>query len=115
MIVGHEFVGEIVEVGSNVNDFRPGSWSPARVMWSAALPQLPGGRRHLLPDQWNRRGYFGAFASTWPCPCPMSGSTARIDLDVAALFDPLGNAVHTALQYDLLGEDVLITGLALSG
>ncbi|KAA0013052.1 L-threonine 3-dehydrogenase [Billgrantia pellis] len=113
MVVGHEFVGEIVEVGSNVNDFHPGQVvsGEGHVVCGRCRNCLAG-RRHLCAHTSgvgvNRPGAFAEYVAL-----PMSNvweHTPGIDLDVAALFDPLGNAVHTALQYDLLGEDVLITG-----
>jgi threonine 3-dehydrogenase len=113
MIVGHEFVGEIVEVGSNVNDFRPGQIvSGEGHVVCGRCRNCMAGRRHLCAHTSgigvNRPGAFAEYVAL-----PMSNVWEHrpgIDLDVAALFDPLGNAVHTALQYDLLGEDVLITG-----
>jgi len=113
MVVGHEFVGEIVEVGSNVNDFRPGQIvsGEGHVVCGRCRNCLAG-RRHLCAHTSgvgvNRPGAFAEYVAL-----PMSNVWEHkpgIDLDVAAIFDPLGNAVHTALQYDLLGEDVLITG-----
>ncbi|QOR40061.1 L-threonine 3-dehydrogenase [Billgrantia diversa] len=113
MVVGHEFVGEIVEAGSNVNDFHPGQIvsGEGHVVCGRCRNCLAG-RRHLCAHTSgvgvNRPGAFAEYVSL-----PMSNVWEHkpgIDLDVAALFDPLGNAVHTALQYDLLGEDVLITG-----
>jgi threonine 3-dehydrogenase len=113
MVVGHEFVGEIVAVGSNVNDFRPGQIvsGEGHVVCGRCRNCLAG-RRHLCAHTSgigvDRPGAFAEYLSL-----PMSNvweHSEGIDLDVAALFDPLGNAVHTALQYDLLGEDVLITG-----
>ncbi|MFC3283986.1 L-threonine 3-dehydrogenase [Litchfieldella rifensis] len=113
MVVGHEFVGEIVEVGANVNDFHPGQIvsGEGHVVCGRCRNCLAG-RRHLCAHTSgvgvNRPGAFAEYVSL-----PMSNVWEHkpgIDLDVAALFDPLGNAVHTALQYDLLGEDVLITG-----
>ncbi len=113
MVVGHEFVGEIVEVGSNVNDFRPGQIvSGEGHVVCGRCRNCMAGRRHLCSATRgigvDRSGAFAEYLTL-----PMSNvweHTPGIDLDVAALFDPLGNAVHTALQYDLLGEDVLITG-----
>ena len=113
MIVGHEFVGEIVEVGSNVIDFRAGQIvSGEGHVVCGRCRNCMAGRRHLCAHTSgigvNRPGAFAEYLSL-----PMSNvweHSPDIDLDVAALFDPLGNAVHTALQYDLLGEDVLITG-----
>lgn len=113
MIVGHEFVGEIVEVGSNVNDFKPGQLvsGEGHVVCGRCRNCLAG-RRHLCAQTSgigvDRPGAFAEYLAL-----PMSNVWEHrpdIDLDIAALFDPLGNAVHTALQYDLLGEDVLITG-----
>ena len=113
MVVGHEFVGEIVDVGSNVNDFTPGQIvsGEGHVVCGRCRNCLAG-RRHLCAQTSgvgvDRSGAFAEYlalsmSNVWE-------HRPGIDLDVAALFDPLGNAVHTALQYDLLGEDVLITG-----
>lgn len=113
MVVGHEFVGEIVEVGSNVNDFREGQVvsGEGHVVCGRCRNCLAG-RRHLCAQTSgvgvDRPGAFAEYVAL-----PMSNvweHSPGIDLDIAALFDHLGNAVHTALQYDLLGEDVLITG-----
>jgi threonine 3-dehydrogenase len=113
MVVGHEFVGEIVDVGSNVNDFRPGQIvsGEGHVVCGRCRNCLAG-RRHLCAHTSgvgvDRPGAFAEYLAL-----PMSNVWEHrpgIDLDVAALFDPLGNAVHTALQYDLLAEDILITG-----
>ncbi len=113
MTVGHEFVGEIVEVGSNVIDFKPGQIvSGEGHVVCGRCRNCMAGRRHLCADTSgigvNRPGAFAEYMVL-----PMSNvweHVPGIDLDIAALFDPFGNAVHTALQYDLLGEDVLITG-----
>ncbi len=113
MIVGHEFVGEIVEIGSNVIDFSPGQIvSGEGHVVCGRCRNCMAGRRHLCAHTSgigvNRSGAFAEYLSL-----PMSNVWEHrpgIDLDIAALFDPFGNAVHTALQYDLLGEDVLITG-----
>jgi threonine 3-dehydrogenase len=113
MTIGHEFVGEIVEIGSNVNDFSIGQIvsGEGHVVCGRCRNCLAG-RRHLCADNSgvgvDRNGAFAEYLSL-----PMSNvwvHKSSIDLDVASLFDPLGNAVHTALQFDLLGEDVLITG-----
>jgi len=113
MVVGHEFVGEIVEVGSNVNDFRVGDVVSAEghVVCGRCRNCLAG-RRHLCKDTKgigvNRTGAFAEYISV-----PMTNvwhHQPGIDRDVASIFDPFGNAVHTALSFDLLGEDVLITG-----
>lgn len=113
MVVGHEFVGEIVDVGSNVNDFRSGQIvSGEGHVVCGRCRNCMAGRRHLCAQTSgvgvDRPGAFAEYLAL-----PMSNVWEHrpgIDLDVAALFDPLGNAVHTALQYDLLAEDVLITG-----
>jgi len=113
MVVGHEFVGEIAEVGSNVNDFRPGQIvSGEGHVVCGRCRNCMAGRRHLCAFTSgigvNRAGAFAEYVVL-----PMSNVWEHrpgIDLDVAALFDPFGNAVHTALQFDILGEDVLITG-----
>ncbi len=113
MAVGHEFVGEVVEIGSNVNDFSPGDIVSAEghVVCGRCRNCLAG-RRHLCADTKgigvNRPGAFAEYIAV-----PMTNvwhHQPNIDRDVAAIFDPFGNAVHTALSFDLLGEDVLITG-----
>ena len=113
MVVGHEFVGEIVEVGSNVRDFFPGEIvsGEGHVVCGRCRNCLAG-RRHLCKATEgvgvNRPGAFAEYLSL-----PMTNvwhHAPDIDRDVASIFDPLGNAVHTALSFDLLGEDVLITG-----
>ncbi|MFT6286885.1 MAG: threonine 3-dehydrogenase [Alcanivorax sp.] len=113
MVVGHEFVGEIVDVGNNVIDFRTGQIvSGEGHVVCGRCRNCMAGRRHLCAQTSgigvDRPGAFAEYLAL-----PMSNvweHSDGIDLDVAALFDPFGNAVHTALQYDLLGEDVLITG-----
>jgi len=113
MVVGHEFVGEIVRVGSNVSDFFPGEIVSAEghVVCGRCRNCLAG-RRHLCNHTKgigvNRPGAFAEYISV-----PMTNvwhHRPGVDLDIAAIFDPFGNAVHTALSFDVLGEDVLITG-----
>ncbi len=113
MAIGHEFVGEIVEVGSNVNDFHPGDIvsGEGHVVCGRCRNCLAG-RRHLCAHTLgvgvNRPGAFAEYIVL-----PMTNiwrHAASIDLDIAAIFDPFGNAVHTALSFPVLGEDVLITG-----
>ncbi|MGY8766875.1 MAG: L-threonine 3-dehydrogenase [Pirellulales bacterium] len=113
MVVGHEFVGEIVEVGSNVSDFHPGELvsGEGHVVCGRCRNCLAG-RRHLCADTSgvgvNRPGAFAEYISL-----PMTNlwhHDPSVDRDVASIFDPYGNAVHTTLQFPLLGEDVLITG-----
>jgi threonine 3-dehydrogenase len=113
LVVGHEFVGEVVEVGANVTDFHPGDVvsGEGHVVCGRCRNCLAG-RRHLCADTKgigvNRPGAFAEFLVL-----PMTNvwhHHASIDRDVAAIFDPFGNAVHTALSFPVLGEDVLITG-----
>lgn len=113
MVVGHEFVGEVVRVGSNVNDFHPGDIVSAEghVVCGRCRNCLAG-RRHLCADTKgigvNRAGAFAELISV-----PMTNvwhHQPGVDPEVAAIFDPFGNAMHTALTFDVLGEDVLITG-----
>ncbi len=113
MVVGHEFVGRIVEVGSNVHDFQPGEIvsGEGHVVCGHCRNCLAG-RRHLCKDTRgvgvNRPGAFAEFLAL-----PMTNvwvHDPKISRDVQAIFDPFGNAVHTALSFDVLGEDVLITG-----
>ncbi len=113
MVVGHEFVGEIVEVGSNVTDFKPGQIvsGEGHVVCGRCRNCLAG-RRHLCADTKgvgvNRAGAFAEFISL-----PMTNVWVHpdnVDRDVASIFDPFGNAVHTALSFPTLGEDVLVTG-----
>src|SRR5438874_10598732 len=113
MVVGHEFVGEVADVGSNVTDFFPGEIVSAEghVVCGRCRNCLAG-RRHLCKDTQgigvNRPGAFAEYIAV-----PMTNvwhHKQNIDLDVAAIFDPFGNAVHTALSFSVLGEDVLITG-----
>lgn len=113
MAVGHEFVGRIVEVGSNVKDFHAGEIvsGEGHVVCGRCRNCLAG-RRHLCKDTKgvgvNRPGAFAEFLAL-----PMTNvwlHDSNIPRDVQAIFDPFGNAVHTALAFDVLGEDVLITG-----
>jgi len=113
LVIGHEFVGRIVDVGSNVKDFRPGDIvsGEGHVVCGRCRNCLAG-RRHLCKDTKgigvNRPGAFAEYLSI-----PMTNVWAHdpaIPRDIQSIFDPFGNAVHTALQFDVLGEDVLITG-----
>jgi threonine 3-dehydrogenase len=113
MVVGHEFVGEVVEVGSNVTDFHAGEMvsGEGHVVCGRCRNCLAG-RRHLCADTKgvgvNRPGAFAEYLSL-----PMTNvwhHDPSIDRDIASIFDPFGNAVHTALSFNVLGEDVLITG-----
>jgi threonine 3-dehydrogenase len=113
MVVGHEFVGEVVEVGTNVADFFPGEVVSAEghVVCGRCRNCLAG-RRHLCAHtQGIGVNRPGAFAELISVPQTNVWHHAKgIDADIASIFDPLGNAVHTALTFDVLGEDVLITG-----
>jgi threonine 3-dehydrogenase len=113
MAVGHEFVGEIVRVGSNVTDFFPGDIvsGEGHVVCGRCRNCLAG-RRHLcnhtLGVGVNRPGCFAEYLSL-----PMTNIWKHpqwMDLEIASIFDPFGNAVHSALSFPVLGEDVLVTG-----
>ena len=113
LVIGHEFVGEVVDVGSNVNDFHPGQIvSGEGHLVCGRCRNCMAGRRHLCAHTAgvgvDRAGAFAEYIAL-----PMTNVWAHhegIDLDVAAIFDPFGNATHAALAYKVLGEDVLITG-----
>jgi threonine 3-dehydrogenase len=113
LVVGHEFVGEIVEVGVNVSDFHPGDVvSGEGHVVCGRCRNCMAGRRHLCAHTIGlgvqRPGAFAELVAL-----PMTNIWKHwpgIDEDAAAIFDPFGNAVHTALAFPVLGEDVLITG-----
>ena len=113
MTIGHEFVGEIVEIGNRVTRYKVGDLvsGEGHVVCGKCRNCLAG-RRHLCKDTMgigvNRTGIFAEYASIpesniWLCD-------PEIPVELFSIFDPLGNAAHTALSFDLLGEDVLITG-----
>ncbi len=113
LTIGHEFVGEVVAMGSNVVDVSLGQLvsGEGHVVCGRCRNCLAG-RRHLCAHTSgvgvNRNGAFAEFivlptTNIWQ-------HAAGIDHDVAAIFDPFGNAVHTALAFPVLGEDVLVTG-----
>jgi threonine 3-dehydrogenase len=113
LVIGHEFVGEIAQVGSNVTDFHAGDIvsGEGHVVCGRCRNCLAG-RRHLCAHTLgvgvNRPGAFAQYIVL-----PMSNiwrHNGKVDLETAAIFDPFGNAVHTALSFPVLGEDVLITG-----
>ena len=113
MTIGHEFVGRIVETGSNVVDFFPGDLvsGEGHVVCGLCRNCLAG-RRHLCAHTQgvgvNRPGAFAEYIAL-----PMTNIWRHhesVSLDVASIFDPFGNAVHTALSFPVLGEDVLVTG-----
>jgi threonine 3-dehydrogenase len=113
LVVGHEFVGEIVEVGSNVVDFRPGNLvsGEGHVVCGRCRHCLAG-RRHLCANTIGLGvGRDGAFAEFVALPMTnIWHHWAGVDQEIAAIFDPFGNAVHTALAFPVLGEDVLVSG-----
>src|SRR6267154_4125183 len=113
LVIGHEFCGEVVEVGSNVADLHPGDLvsGEGHVVCGRCRNCLAG-RRHLCAHTQgvgiNRPGAFAEYIVL-----PMSNiwrHDPKIKREIAAIFDPFGNAVHTALSFPVLGEDVLITG-----
>jgi threonine 3-dehydrogenase len=113
LVIGHEFVGKVTEAGSNVVDFLPGDIvsGEGHVVCGRCRNCLAG-RRHLCAHTMgvgvNRPGAFAEYIAL-----PMSNiwrHGREVDLESAAIFDPFGNAVHTALSFPGLGEDVLITG-----
>jgi threonine 3-dehydrogenase len=113
MVIGHEWVGEIVAVGSNVTDKQPGELVSGEGHIVCGLCRnCLAGRRHLCKSPLgvgvNRQGAFAEYlvipaANIWH-------ADPGIPRDVLACFDPLGNAMHTALSFDLTGEDVLVAG-----
>jgi threonine 3-dehydrogenase len=113
LIIGHEFVGEVVAMGSNVVDLQIGQLvsGEGHVVCGRCRNCLAG-RRHLCAHTLgvgvNRSGAFAEYIVL-----PMSNiwqHSAGIPHEIAAIFDPFGNAVHTALAFPVLGEDVLVTG-----
>ncbi len=113
LVVGHEFVGRVVDVGANVMDFHPGDVvSGEGHVVCGRCRNCFAGRRHLCRDTKgigvNRPGAYAEYLVL-----PMTNVWVHdpaIPRDVEAIFDPFGNAVHTALHFPVLGEDVLVTG-----
>jgi threonine 3-dehydrogenase len=113
MVIGHEYVGHVAEVGSNVTGFKAGDLvSGEGHLVCGFCRNCLAGRRHLCPHTRavgvNRDGSFAEYLCI-----PMSNvwyADRRLPMEVLCCSDPLGNAVHTALSFDLLGEDVLVTG-----
>jgi len=113
LVVGHEFVGNVLEIGSNVTDLAPGD------IVSGEGHVVCGHCRHCRAGRWhlcaNTVGLGvnrdGAFAEQVVLPVTnVWHHWPGIDAEVAAIFDPFGNAVHTALSFPVLGEDVLVVG-----
>ncbi len=113
MVIGHEFVGEVVAFGSNVSDFAVGDLvSGEGHVVCGRCRNCMAGRRHLCAHSIglgvNRPGAFAELVSM-----PMTNIWHHwpgVDEEIASIFDPFGNAVHTALSFNVLGEDVLVTG-----
>ena len=113
LVIGHEFVGTVAEAGSNVHDFCKGDRvSGEGHIVCGRCRNCLAGRRHLCMKTSgvgvNRDGAFAEYlcipvTNVWYCD-------PSIPTDILSCFDPLGNAVHTTLSFDVLGEDVLITG-----
>ncbi|MFI0981065.1 L-threonine 3-dehydrogenase [Streptomyces sp. NPDC021093] len=112
-VLGHEFVGEVAHVGSDVADIAVGDIvSGEGHLVCGKCRNCLAGRRHLCRSTVGLGvGRDGAFAEYVALPASnVWVHRTKVDLDVAAIFDPFGNAVHTALSFPLVGEDVLITG-----
>ncbi len=113
LVVGHEFVGVVAEVGSNVSDFRPGELvgGEGHVVCGRCRNCMAGRRQlcaHSIGLGVQRPGAFAEYVVL-----PMTNVWHHwpgVSEDVASIFDPFGNAVHTALAFPVLGEDVLVTG-----
>jgi len=113
MTIGHEFVGEIVEMGRAVQGYRIGERVSAEGhIVCGVCRACRAGKRHLCPNTRgigvNRDGCFAEFVAV-----PASNAWhvhESVSDEIASIFDPYGNATHTALSFDMVGEDVLITG-----
>jgi threonine 3-dehydrogenase len=113
LVIGHEFVGTVEKIGNNVHDFKIGDLvSGEGHITCGHCRNCMAGRRHLCMNTTgvgvNRNGAFAEYLcipqqNVWY-------ADPAISLEVLSCFDPLGNATHTALSFDVLGEDVLITG-----
>ncbi|MFI1715260.1 L-threonine 3-dehydrogenase [Streptomyces litmocidini] len=113
LTIGHEFVGEVVSVGRDVADINVGDLvSGEGHLVCGKCRNCLAGRRHLCRATVGLGvGRDGAFAEYVALPASnVWVHRVPVDLDVAAIFDPFGNAVHTALSFPLVGEDVLVTG-----
>jgi len=113
LVIGHEFVGEVIDIGSDVDFIGVGDRvSGEGHIVCGSCRNCLAGRRHFCKDT---RGvgvnYPGAFAELLVLPATNVWKLApEVSSDVAAILDPFGNATHTAMAFPLLGEDVLITG-----
>ena len=113
MVVGHEYVGKVAAVGSNVQHVEVGEIvSGEGHIVCGRCRNCMAGRRHFCHNTQgvgvNRQGAFGEYVSI-PASNVWQGDP-RIPMDILSIFDPFGNATHTALSFPLVGEDVLITG-----
>ena len=113
MVIGHEFVGEIVEIGKDVKGWKVGERVSAEGhVVCGECRACKAGKRHLCPNTRgigvNREGCFAEYVSV-PATNVWKVHPSVPD-DIAAIFDPYGNATHTALSFDVVGEDVLVTG-----
>ena len=113
MTVGHEFMGEVIEIGDDVKDLALGDRVSAEShMVGCTSRNARAGKLHLDPDTVNlgvdRDGAFAEFVSV-----PSRNVVQlpdSVDDEMGAILDPFGNAIHATLSFDLVGEDVLITG-----
>jgi len=113
LVVGHEFVGEIVGMGADVSDLAIGDLvsGEGHLVCGRCRNCMAGRRVQCSRTASVGVNHAGAFAEFIAIPATnVWRHAAGIDLDVAAIFDPFGNAVHTALSFPVLGEDVLVTG-----
>ncbi|MGO8874390.1 MAG: L-threonine 3-dehydrogenase [Acidimicrobiales bacterium] len=113
LVIGHEFVGQIVELGVDVDDLETGDLvsGEGHLVCGRCRNCIAGRRVQCARTKGIGVNFPGAFAEYIALPATnVWRHMAGIDLDVAAIFDPFGNAVHTALTFPVLGEDVLITG-----
>ena len=113
LVIGHEFVGQIVEIGADVDDLETGDLvsGEGHLVCGRCRNCIAGRRVQCARTKGIGVNFPGAYAQYIALPATnVWRHLADIDLDVAAIFDPFGNAVHTALSFPVLGEDVLITG-----
>jgi threonine 3-dehydrogenase len=113
LVIGHEFVGEVVDVGSEVRELHPGDLvsGEGHLVCGRCRNCMAGRRVQCAHTKGVSVNYPGAFAEYIALPAANAWRhPPDIDLDVAAIFDPFGNAVHTVLTFPVLGEDILITG-----
>jgi threonine 3-dehydrogenase len=113
LVIGHEFVGEVVDVGPDVTELHTGDLvsGEGHLVCGRCRNCMAGRRVQCAHTKGVGVNYPGAFAEYIALPAANAWRhPPDIDLDVAAIFDPFGNAVHTVLTFPVLGEDILITG-----